>query len=67
VGVRRIAEESMWWPRGSNVIELGRAQIVSNLTDSYWSLEPLYMRLSAAEEKKADTVAESSPISILRK
>jgi hypothetical protein len=34
------------------VIELGIRQFHSGTSPSYWSLEPIYLRLSAAEEKK---------------
>jgi tRNA threonylcarbamoyladenosine biosynthesis protein TsaB len=51
-GARRVANESEWWPKAANVIELGLRQFQSGELPSYWALEPIYLRLSAAEEKK---------------
>jgi hypothetical protein len=49
---QRVANESEWWPQVAHVIELGIRQFHSGTSPSYWSLEPIYLRLSAAEEKK---------------
>ena len=48
----RVAHDSEWWPRAAHVIELGVRQFQSGNVSSYWSIEPIYLRLSAAEEKK---------------
>jgi hypothetical protein len=48
----RVVDESLWWPRAEHVIQLGLRQFHSSVLPSYWTLEPRYLRLSAAEEKK---------------
>ena len=50
----RVAEESMWQPHAEWVIRLGLEQFKREPIQQYWDLEPLYMRPSAAEEKRAD-------------
>jgi tRNA A37 threonylcarbamoyladenosine modification protein TsaB len=49
----RVADEALWWPRADWVIRLGLEQFRSGVVAPYWSLEPLYLRPSAAEEKRA--------------
>jgi tRNA threonylcarbamoyl adenosine modification protein YeaZ len=47
-----MANESLWWPSAAHVIERGVEQFRTAPLRSFWTLEPLYMRPSAAEEKK---------------
>jgi hypothetical protein len=47
----RIADESDWWPRANQVIQLGLRQFQTAPLAEYFALEPLYLRPSAAEEK----------------
>lgn len=47
----RIADESDWWPRADRVIQLGLRQFRTHPLSEYFTLEPLYLRPSAAEEK----------------
>jgi tRNA threonylcarbamoyladenosine biosynthesis protein TsaB len=49
----RVADESLWWPRAGTVIRLGLTRFRSGPTAPFWTLEPLYLRPSAAEEKRA--------------
>lgn len=51
-----IAEETNWWPRANRVIQLGLHQFYTNPLAEYFMLEPLYLRPSAAEEKRATPV-----------
>lgn len=46
-----VADESHWWPAASHVIELGRKQLEAGPPADYWTIEPFYLRPSAAEEK----------------
>jgi tRNA threonylcarbamoyladenosine biosynthesis protein TsaB len=48
----RVADESAWWPRATRVIELGWRQHHATPLESFWTLEPEYLRPSAAEEKR---------------
>lgn len=48
----RIADESDWWPHANQVIHLGVKQFQTAPLAEYFALEPLYLRLSAAEEKR---------------
>ncbi len=49
----RVADESLWWPRAERVIPLGLEQFRAAPLREYFTLEPLYLRPSAAEEKRA--------------
>jgi tRNA threonylcarbamoyladenosine biosynthesis protein TsaB len=49
---RCVADESQWWPTASNVIRLGVTEFLARPLRAYWSLEPIYLRASAAEEKR---------------
>jgi tRNA threonylcarbamoyladenosine biosynthesis protein TsaB len=46
-----IAAEPDWWPRADRVIQLGLRQFRTTPLREYYTLEPLYLRPSAAEEK----------------
>jgi tRNA threonylcarbamoyl adenosine modification protein YeaZ len=48
---RCVADQILWWPRAKHVIELGVKQYQHDPLPSYWTLEPVYLRPSAAEEK----------------
>ena len=49
----RVADESRWWPRAEQLIELGLQRSRAAPAEPYWTLEPLYLRPSAAEEKRS--------------
>jgi tRNA threonylcarbamoyladenosine biosynthesis protein TsaB len=49
-----IADESTWWPRASTVLEIGLSQAQQQLPFNFFTLEPLYLRPSAAEEKLSE-------------
>lgn len=49
----QVADESRWWPQAERVLELGLRVSRTGPAPSYWTLEPLYLRPSAAEEKRA--------------
>ena len=49
----RVADESHWWPRAEQVLELGLKRSRAAPAEPYWTLEPLYLRPSAAEEKRS--------------
>jgi len=51
---QRVADESDWSPRVERVIEIALAQFQVEPLTSFWTLEPLYLRPSAAEEKLQD-------------
>ncbi len=46
-----MAPETTWIPQAINVARIGRRQAETGATTDVWSLEPLYLRKSAAEEK----------------
>jgi tRNA threonylcarbamoyladenosine biosynthesis protein TsaB len=46
-----IANPDQWEPRVASLLTLGLDRLVSERTDDVWSLEPLYLRPSSAEEK----------------
>jgi tRNA threonylcarbamoyladenosine biosynthesis protein TsaB len=50
-GDRRVVEADRWEPRPESLLHLGLARFVKGGRDDYWSLEPLYLRPSSAEEK----------------
>ncbi len=52
----RVADPALWWPRAAGVIELGVRQFRAGSCPPYWPLEPVYMRPSAAEEKRGGSV-----------
>jgi tRNA threonylcarbamoyladenosine biosynthesis protein TsaB len=54
----RIAADELCWPRAAQVIQLG---LHSPPAPGYWTMEPLYMRPSAAEEKKSRESRVESP------
>ncbi|MDR2115298.1 MAG: tRNA (adenosine(37)-N6)-threonylcarbamoyltransferase complex dimerization subunit type 1 TsaB [Planctomycetaceae bacterium] len=47
-----LANEQFWFPKASAAGIIAAEQIIrQNVTENYWSLQPIYSRLSAAEEK----------------
>lgn len=50
----RVLEEDLRRPRAAVVARLGQRKLESGRGDSPWSLEPFYLRKSAAEEKRED-------------
>ena len=48
-----LAPEATWIPQAINVARIGRRQAEAGETADIWSLEPMYLRKSAAEEKAA--------------
>ncbi len=48
----RVADESLWWPRADWVVRIGHRQHLVAPRVEYFSLEPVYLRPSAAEEKR---------------
>lgn len=47
-----VADESLWDPQARLVIALGLRDFRAGRRDDFWFLEPLYLRKSAAEEKR---------------
>jgi tRNA threonylcarbamoyladenosine biosynthesis protein TsaB len=54
----RVLSSDCWQPRASVVAVLGERQLAASRADDLWTLEPLYVRKSAAEEK-ADVLGRS--------
>jgi tRNA threonylcarbamoyladenosine biosynthesis protein TsaB len=50
VGTPVVAKE-LWLPQAESLLRLGWGRYVRGERDDFWSLEPLYLRPSAAEEK----------------
>jgi tRNA threonylcarbamoyladenosine biosynthesis protein TsaB len=48
--IRRVSAES-WDPRPESLLQLGLERLLAGARDDIWSLEPLYLRPSSAEEK----------------
>jgi tRNA threonylcarbamoyladenosine biosynthesis protein TsaB len=48
----RVAAPNLWWPRAATVAALGLKQFRAGLLAPYWTMEPVYLRPSAAEEKR---------------
>src|SRR5690606_13051672 len=46
-----VLDEELWFPRAVEVARIGRRRAAAGDTDDLWTLEPLYLRKSAAEEK----------------
>jgi tRNA threonylcarbamoyladenosine biosynthesis protein TsaB len=46
-----VVEKELWYPQAVSVMRLGWERYVRGERDDFWSLEPLYLRPSAAEEK----------------
>jgi tRNA threonylcarbamoyladenosine biosynthesis protein TsaB len=57
----RQLDSNCWQPRAANVCLLGEQQFAKDNTADMWTLEPLYIRRSAAEEKR-DGNAQSDKI-----
>ncbi len=55
-----LAPETTWIPKAVDVARIGRRQAEAGETSDAWSLEPLYLRKSAAEEK-AVRLADGGP------
>lgn len=51
----RVAPESDWEPRAETVALLAHRAHELGMHDDVWTLAPLYLRASAAEEKRAET------------
>ncbi|MDR1270723.1 MAG: tRNA (adenosine(37)-N6)-threonylcarbamoyltransferase complex dimerization subunit type 1 TsaB [Planctomycetaceae bacterium] len=48
-----LADEPFWFPKASAAGKIAVERITrQDVTENYWSLQPIYSRLSAAEEKK---------------
>jgi len=48
---RPVLEETFWDPRAESLLKLGLARYLAGERDEIWSLEPMYLRPSSAEEK----------------
>jgi tRNA threonylcarbamoyladenosine biosynthesis protein TsaB len=46
-----VVEKELWYPQAESLLRLGWESYVRGQRDDFWSLEPLYLRPSAAEEK----------------
>jgi tRNA threonylcarbamoyladenosine biosynthesis protein TsaB len=46
-----VAREELWDPRVESLLEIGKARYELGDRDSLWSVEPLYLRPSAAEQQ----------------
>jgi tRNA threonylcarbamoyladenosine biosynthesis protein TsaB len=46
-----VVEKELWYPQAASLMRLGWERYVRGERDDFWSLEPLYLRPSAAEEK----------------
>jgi tRNA threonylcarbamoyladenosine biosynthesis protein TsaB len=55
----RVVDQSYWDPQPAGLLQLGLARLAVGERDDVWTLEPLYLRPSGAEEKWAAT--RSSP------
>ena len=51
-GVCRVADESVWAPQAGVVAKLSRVKLATGNIADPWKLEPVYLRRSAAEEKR---------------
>jgi len=51
----RVADPDLWWPRAATVAALGLARFRAGPLPPFWTLEPVYLRPSAAEEKREGT------------
>jgi tRNA threonylcarbamoyladenosine biosynthesis protein TsaB len=47
----RLVDESAWHPWAESILLLGLARLAKGERDDLWTVEPLYLRPSAAEEK----------------
>lgn len=47
-----VAAPELWWPRAATVAAIGLRQFRAGPLPPYWTLEPVYLRPSAAEEKR---------------
>jgi tRNA threonylcarbamoyladenosine biosynthesis protein TsaB len=52
-GYVATAGEELWQPQADALLRLGRERLARGARDDLWALEPLYLRPSSAEEKKA--------------
>jgi tRNA threonylcarbamoyladenosine biosynthesis protein TsaB len=50
-GDRRVVAADQWDPRPESLLQLGLARLAKGERDDCWSLEPLYLRPSSAEEQ----------------
>lgn len=50
----RVLPREFWHPRAEVVARLGERQVRAGRTDDVWSLQPFYLRRSAAEERSAE-------------
>ncbi len=50
----RVLPPETWTPQAAVIAELGRRQFESGQTPDMWTLEPFYLRKSAAEERRDD-------------
>ncbi len=49
----RVVEERLWEPSAETVARISHRDFVGGRRDEVWKLSPLYLRASAAEEKRA--------------
>lgn len=54
-GYVQLVAESLWQPRAESLLRLGSARLSRGEGDDWATLEPLYLRLSSAEEKKLNS------------
>jgi tRNA threonylcarbamoyladenosine biosynthesis protein TsaB len=54
----RIVAQEFWEPQPESLLRLGLPRFLAGENDNLWSLEPLYLRPSAAEEKLRDKPGE---------
>jgi tRNA threonylcarbamoyladenosine biosynthesis protein TsaB len=51
----RVFDERHWEPNAETVAQLAHREFLNGRRDDVWKLSPLYLRASAAEEKRAPT------------
>ena len=54
LGGWRLAPEESWEPKPESLLQIGLTRYLSGARDDVWSLEPLYLRPSSAEQQWQD-------------